>query len=647
MRLHIDFETRSTVNLPATGVYRYFEDPVTDVILGCYAIDDQPVQTWFAPDPIPADLKDALTLLCERRGKDDYIVAHNAGFERIAFEKVMGPRYGWPVPPLHTWDDTAARAARQSLPRSLDGAANALGLSVTKDVEGKRLMMQMCRPRSVDNGVITWWTDAPRMKRLADYCAQDVEVERALDHALRPLPDDERAIYYLTEIINDRGVLVEIDFAKEAVEIAVDAQIELGKELSAITDGAVPSASSLTAMKEWLKGQGVNLMDGQDEILNRKMINTLLATPLPDKVRRVLEIRKVAGKSSVAKYQAIIDRASADGRVRGNLMYHGASTGRYTATGVQIQNLPRDVVRDWDYARETIKVAPDKLGVLSQMLRGMIIPDKGKKLIFADYASVEARGVAWLAGQKDLIDLFASGGKIYEEMAATIYKVDPDTIGKDSLARFIGKTTILGCGYSMGAAKFRMQCAAMGADIDEELATRAVSTYRSRFSRIPMLWRNLNDAAINAVKGKTEARYGHIAFYSDGNWLLMNLPSGRKIFYREPRITRNVGAFGEQDALSYLAVDSFTKRWSDERTFGGKLCENAVQGICRDLIVGAMAALENEGYHVIASVHDEVVCEVPKSATKERMLELMCTLPGWAKGFPLAAEAKEGHRYGK
>ena len=648
MRLHLDFETRSTVDLRVTGAYRYAEDPETEVILACYAVDDGPVQTWFHTDAValPEDLRAAL------EDDDCIIVAHNAGFEKAMMRYIMGPRHGWPVPPPHRWDDTAARAARQALPRSLEGAAMTLGLEVQKDTEGRSLMLRMCRPRSVaEDGKITWWDDDARMKRLAQYCATDVEVERELDKILRQLTPEEREVWLLTEEMNDRGVAIDVDFATYAVQVASEAQEALNKELNEITDGAVTAATNVGKLRQWLLSKGFGVLEGEDESLNKKAVENLLKSgAIPDDVRRVLEIRLLAGKSSVKKFQAMLDRVSKDGRVRGNLMYHGASTGRWSGAGVQLQNLPRDTVKDFDWSRKNITASMDKvLSTLSRMVRGSIMAAPEHRLMWADYAAVEARGVAWLAGQQDLIDLFAKGGKVYEEMAAVIFNVPAEEIGKDSLERFLGKTVILGCGYSMGAQKFRMSCAAMGTEIDEELAYRAVNAYRSNYAKIPRLWKMLDEAAIAAIgqRGR-ETTYRSVSFYADKNWLLIKLPSGRKLFYRDPRLVTYAGPYGEKVSVEYSAVNSMTKKWNRERTFGGKLTENIVQGLCRDLIADAMLRLETSGYPVIASVHDEVISEVPVGqGSVEEMVALMCQLPDWAKDFPLAAEGKEGVRYGK
>lgn len=489
------------------------------------------------------------------------------------------------------------------------------------------------------------------MQRLAAYCATDVEVERELDRVLRPFSETERSIFLLTETINDRGVAIDVPFVNEALTLATSTRDKLNAELQQITNGEVVSLTSVTQMKDWLLQQGFALFEGEDESLNKKTVDNLLSKQLPENVRRVLQLRKDGGKSSVAKYEAMRERVNKDGRVRGNLVYHGASTGRWAGAGVQLQNLPRDAAKDWDKARNGLR-KPDAatMAILSSMIRGTIKAEEGHKLMWADYAAIEARGVAWLSGQNDLVDTFATGGKVYEEMAAKIFEKDASEIGKDGIERFLGKTVILGAGYSMGAAKFRMSCAAMGVDVSEELAQKAIQAYRQGYPYIPKLWRGLDDAAINAVRyTKRETCYGNIAFYCNGDWLMMQLPSMRKLYYRSPRLITAAGPYGDRPQLEYMAVNSVTKKWSAERTYGGKLTENAVQGICRDLIAGAMLDLEAAGYPVIASVHDEVVCEVPLDGpqTIEEMIGIMCRVPDWAAGFPIAAEGKEALRYGK
>lgn len=647
MRLHFDIETRSTLNLPKVGVYRYAQHQSTDVILACWAVDDGPVETWYAPDPIPSLLRTALT------DPSCVVVAHNAGFERIMLQKVLGPKYGWPVvEDITRWDDTAARAARMALPRSLGDVAAALDLPIQKDDEGKQLMMRMCRPRKIeDDGKIVWWEDKERMSRLAAYCATDVIVERELDKILRPLSIKEKQIWDLTEVVNDRGIAVDLKFAEEALELAKEAGADLNSELSDLTDGVVAASTNVGAIKEWLRTEGYLVNEGNDETLNKKAIDILLSQKgISEKVRRVLEIRLQGGKSSIAKYQAIVDRASEDGRIRGNLLYHGASTGRFAGMGVQIQNLPRDAVKDWNKARKELPTAPNKMQLLSQMIRGTIKADTGKKLMWADYSAVEARGTAWVSGQQDLVEAFRNGEKIYEKMAARIFLMRSEEIQKDSIQRFIGKTVVLGCGYSMGATKFRLTCAAQGQDISEELAHRAVQVYRGSYPAITMFWKRINEMVIAAVqnKGKT-CKYRNLHAICDDQWLAIGLPSGRYLYYHRPQVIQQTGAFGQSLALQFWSVNQVTRNWNQEVTYGGKLTENIVSAICRDFMANAMLALEAKGYNVIASVHDEVICEVPKNGTHsiDEMCSIMCEVPRWAEGFPLAAEGKEGERYGK
>lgn len=659
-----DIETRSTIDLRAVGVYRYAKHASTEVLLAAWAVDDGPVKWARVDDPAIEELKQAFAQ------PDVRIVAHNAGFERLLLKHVLAERHGWSVPGIDQWDCTAARAARQALPRSLDGAANALGLAVTKDREGHALMMRMCKPRPARKGepdnAVLWFDDDERMERLGAYCATDVEVERLLDQVLRPMPDDERRVWQLTELVNDRGVPVDLKFASMAQMFAHDVQAELNHRIRTLTDGLVPAATNLPRLREWLSTKfGVAVLEHPDDELTKRAIEMLLSREeLPEVAREALQIRLDAGKSSVKKFQAIVERTDDDHRVRGNLVYHGASTGRYAGAGVQLQNLPRKTVKDFDAVADDVRNLSitefnhkygSPLDVLSKTLRATICtkPELGTTLLWADYAAVEARGVAWLAGADQLVNLFASGGKVYEEMAATIFDCHASQIKDGSVERFIGKTVVLGCGYGMGKDKFRATCELQGQTITPELAERAVKAYREAHPEIPALWRGVEEAAIAAVQSPgNSTSYNQISFRMDRKWLLMRLPSGRVIYYRNPRVVLVQGMWGERLVLEYDAVNSLTKQWGSEKTWGGKLVENAVQGLCRCMMTAAMLALEEAGYPVVMSVHDEIICEVAdedlmSGKSIEQMVEIMCRVPAWAKDFPLKAEGKQGKRYGK
>lgn len=698
--LYWDAETRSLCDIRAAGTHRYTADPTTDHILSRFRLDDGEHVEVRRDQPLPAEIRDAFT------DPAVMVCAHNFAFERNLLKDVLARRYGWPAPPpLARWECTMARARACGLPGSLEQALAAIGSNVQKDREGHALMLRMCRPRRVSeyddgagllspdrftvlpNGKLAeWWWDEERLERLGEYCGTDIDGSRALDLRLPPLPDSERAIWLATEEINDAGVRFDLSFARRALAVADKARAALDKQMRDATGGAVGAASNVTALKRFLLDQGVDLSpppdpfaddedeaggpeletgDDEDELpdLRRADIVRLLATPrVQGAARRALQIRLEAGKTSTKKLNAMLARADAGGYVRGLLAYHGASTGRYSAAGggVQIQNFPRDTVPDWDAARAALDLVPEygldavealhgpALDVVSKMLRGSIIPDDGCDIISVDYSAVELRGVAWLAGQDDLVEALRTGAKIYEQMAGVIYGRHWKEIAKDSRERWVGKQTVLGSGYQMGGRKFWSQCMALGQPVEVELANRAIAAFRDTYPRISQLWYAMNDAAIAAVKRpgqRVETARGRILFLREGNWLRMRLPSGRALRYRNPRIEIDK-RFGREGVV-YEGVNSKTKKWGKQRTFGGRWVENAVQGLCRDLMAGGMLRARAAGYRVVTTVHDEVVvCAPVGTGSVEHLTALLCELPAWAEGFPLAAEGWRDARYG-
>lgn len=663
--IHIDFETKSAVDLRETGMYVYAEDPTTDVWCACYAFDDQPVQTWTPAMPPPSELLDAIL-------SGATLVAHNAGFERVIFRHVMGPRYGWPIPDLEQWECTAAMAAVMALPRSLDQVGAAMGLPVQKDAAGRRLMLQMCRPRRIeDNGTLIWWDEPAKLDRLVEYCKTDVEVERMIHNKLRPLTPEEREIWLLDQTINDRGVLVDVGSVLAAKVIVGQTLEKLNAELSVITKHAVTAASQVSRMVAWLNQHGVKATK-----LDKQAVAKLLAEGVePDDeemevdkssvmdpaCRRVLEIRKEAAKSSTAKLEAFESRTGGDGRMRENLLYHGASTGRWAGKGAQLQNLPRpslkasqqlfalDLFSDQAPDLVDLLIGPP-LSVVSDCLRGMIVAPEGHDLIACDFSNIEGRVVAWLAGQDDLTELFRAGGKIYEEMAAFIYEKPVASITKDGIERQLGKTAVLGCGYGMGWAKFLDTCHKANIPVDEALARLAVAKYREKNDRIVSYWYDIEDAAKEAVRNPGKAvKHRHVTYGFDGKYLRCMLPSGRKLWYAAPRLEEDEkhGKLG----LTYLGVNSVTKKWGRQRTYGGRLVENITQATARCLLASSMTRLEKAGYKIVLTVHDEIVAEVPKGfGSVEEMEHLMSEIPDWAKTpvvLPVAAEGWRGSRYRK
>lgn len=450
LSVHVDFETRSNADLPKIGAWRYAEDATTDAICMGWAIGDDPVQMWLPGQPFPEEITDALIL----HGAN--IVAHNAAFERAIWQGVMTPRYGWPAIPLKSWRCTMAMAYAMSLPGSLDGASSALGMDVQKDMSGHRLMMQMCKPRRVmENGTIVWWDDDDRMARLIAYCKNDVEVERALEKRLLQLRPLEQQLWQLDQVMNQRGVPLDEKLCRRARAFVKKDSLRLDAEMRSLTNGAVSRCTNVNELLTWVRGRGVPA-----ENVRKDTVTDLLGQAIPADVRTALELRRDASKTSTAKLDSMLSRVEQDGRMRGLLQYHGAATGRWAARGPQLQNLPRpskgrdieaciaDMLSE-DY--ETIRVRHGAvLPMVSDCIRGMIRAPKGRQIVAADYANIEGRVLAWLAGQEDKLNAFraydaGAGPDLYLVAAGGIFGVAPESYGKDAPERQIGKVAELAC----------------------------------------------------------------------------------------------------------------------------------------------------------------------------------------------------------
>lgn len=662
--LHLDFESRATVDLKKTGVHKYATHPETDVWCCAWAIDDGPVRVWRPGEPLPDDLRDVL--------ENGTVGAFNANFEWHIIEYICAPRYGWPRVAPERLDDTAARAAVQSLPRDLAGAAKALGLAVEKDDKGRRLMLQMMKPRKPrkdeDPEGLYWWDDEGRRARLEQYCVRDVEVERELDRVLLSLTDSEKKIWLLDFRANHRGIAVDLELVREADKVLKHSLAEYGRRLSRLTNGRVTTVTNHAALTAWLQDNDI-----ATDSVGKEAVTAMLDGDLPDHVRKVLTIRQEAAKSSTAKLKSFMLRTSDDGRMRDNLMYHGAGTGRWTAKGVQLQNLPRpsiskrDVLLAVEIIKDTSLSVADRaaqlefligpvLTVISDILRSVLVAEAGKQLDVADYANIEGRVNAWGAGQDDKVELFRTGGKIYERMAAAIYGIPAGSVTKDSDERFLGKTAELGCGYQMGPGRFRDTCAEQGVEISAELAERTVETYREVNGRIKAFWYGLESTAIEAMRSPgVVAEYRGIQYLLPTQdmpgygFLLARLPSGRCLFYPSPELRPTRTPWGEmKEQLTYMGVNQQTRKWERQSTYGGKLVENVVQAIARDLLAAAMYRLERAGYPIVLTVHDEIVAETPAGFGDAKEFErLMAKVPKWAAGCPVAVEGYRATRYRK
>lgn len=675
--ISIDFETRSPVDLPKTGVYRYAEDPDTAVWCMAWAIDDGPVEVWFPGQPLPRAIEDHIMAGGTFR-------AWNAQFERIVWEYLMHRRMGHPRIATEHWVCSAVEAAAMALPRSLDAAGQALGTAQQKDKDGYRLMMRMAKPRKVnEDGTYTWWDDPELVARLAEYCRQDVATERAIVARLRRLTPMERELYLLDQRINDRGLLVDVPLVKAAQAIAQEGARRANAVLSEATQGLVTRVTQTAKLKDWLASRGVVTAS-----TDKASIKALLEQEVTPEVRAALVARQEAGLSSVAKLEGMLEARCADDRVRGLLLFHGATTGRWSGRVVQPQNFPRGTV---DHVErfipalhagdfDAIDLEENPIAVVSSLLRGMLIAPPGKVLMGPDYSAIEARVVNWLAGQDDILQLFRDGKDVYKYNAARLYGIPLEQVQKFP-HRQTGKFQELGCGFGMGWKK-AVDAAkdVYGLEITKDQAKEIVSGYRETHAKVVQFWRDAEDACKAAIRTPgVPVRFGaeeRLLAIKSGGYLLVRLPSGRFLSYPAPRIVRAIApwyadALAEwQDAKQAAEengepfdvpepekkeVDNIEfsaqlmgGKWGRERTYGGKLVENIVQAVARDIMAERMLAAERAGFPPVLTVHDEVVVEVDALHADQLALEqLLAEPPAWAADCPIAVEGWTHTRYRK
>jgi DNA polymerase len=669
--------------LKKSGSWCYGLDPTTEVLclafhLPSWAKDD--VALWHPAFPqldIPEGLEgnhpDALRDLFKWVMNGGLVEAHNAWFERGLWQNIMVPRYGWSTIGHSQWRCSAAKAAAHAIPRGLDDALAAMKLRVRKDDTGHKVMQKMTKPRKPRKAEIEAWTAAhgkARMPRLYhetleqmvalwDYCMQDVVAEVALSAALPDLSDDEQDYYLMDQTINERGFRLDKDAITTALHLLDHEAKRLNGELKMLTKGKVQRATQRDRMKLWFAKEGLHLEDTQAATLDSYLAPEC-QTPLSPRTKRGLEIVRALGRSSTAKYETMRHWLCLDQRAHGGLLYHGASTGRWTGVGIQPHNFVRGTIKDmsavWDTLLtrdiEQIQIAyPNLMEVLSHALRGAIVAAPGKQLYVADFAAIEARVLLWVAGDETGLDIFRSGRDIYLDMAASIYGY---ACTKESRPqeRQLGKVAILGLGYQMGPAKFVDAVKKMaGIDISEDLAHQTVDAYREKYWRVKQLWTDQEVAAIWAVQHPDKPSVcGKVTWQMGGKFLYCTLPSGRNLAYPYPQVKQRKTPWDEwKSALTFMGVNPLNRQWQSQQTYGGCLVENIVQGLARDLMAAAMARCEASGvYQPVLSVHDEAVCEAHPILGDVHFFErLVSEVPDWAAGLPVAAEAWTGPRYRK
>jgi DNA polymerase len=650
-KLTFDLESRSKIDLRKQGVYVYAQDESTDILCFAFKVNSEAPRVWVpekfsalyaGPKATDREFKDAIA-------SADIIEAHNAGFEMALYFWVMQKRYLFDPIPLEKMRCSAAKAASFALPRSLDGAINALGLSTVKDKEGYKIMLRMCKPQRKKKKDKSLWHEKPEdFEKLVAYCIQDVEAEHALSQSLLELSANEQKLWFADQRINQRGVYVDLKGIENLIGKVEAKEFELLTEIDAITGGAVKSVRQRDKTLKWLESQGTCL-----EGLKKADIEKALKGHPPQNVKRLLQIRQQLSKSSVSKLQSMKLRASEGSRVCGSTIYHGASTGRWAGAGIQPQNYPRNSFSPED-VESILDLDSDMIEMLyapvmtcaSKCLRSMIAAAAGKTLYCADFSSIEARVLAWLAGEERALEAFRHGLDVYKVNAADIYKTEYAKVDKDQ--RQVGKCCELALGYQGWLGAFQSMTEIYGVHVPEEEAKRIILAWREARPNTVNFWTGLEKAAILAVMTKKPKAYGKLKMGVRGRFLHMRLPSGRLLAYCDPLIMKGVNPWGtEKDILTFMGVNSVTKKWERQKTYGGKLVENATQAAARDLLAEAILRIDPV-YPVVLHVHDEIISEVEKGKNElENFIRLMSVVPGWARGCPVEADGWEGSRYRK
>ena len=642
--LSIDLETYSDQPLAKTGVYRYVESPDFEILLFAYSVDGGPVQQidLACGEKIPSEVLSAL--------EDETVTkwAFNANFERICLSRFLGYPTGDYLKP-DSWKCSMVWAAYMGLPLSLEGAGAVLGLEKQKLSEGKDLIKYFCQPcaPTKSNGQRT--RNLPKHspdKWLAfkRYNIRDVETEMSIQARLSkyPVPDSVWEEYHLDQEINDRGVGLDMELVRQAIQMDGRSRSELTQAMKELT--SLDNPNSVQQMKQWLADNGV-----ETDTLGKKAVAELLKTA-PPQLQKVLTLRQQLAKSSVKKYQAMETAVCSDGRARGMFQFYGANrTGRWAGRIIQMQNLPQNHLDDLSEVRGLVRAGDfdavemlyeDVPDTLSQLIRTAFVPQGDRKFIVADFSAIEARVIAWLAGEKWRQNVFAEGKDIYCASASQMFGVPVEKHGVNGHLRQKGKIAELALGYggSVGALK-AMGALEMGLSEDELPAL--VSAWRQSNPKIVQFWWAVDRAVMDAVTRKTTTKTHGIVFSARNGMLFITLPSGRSLAYVKPKIGTN--KFGG-DCITYEGVGG-TKKWERLDSYGPKFVENIVQATSRDILCYAMRTLRC--CSIVMHIHDEVVIEADRRMSLQAVCDQMGRTPPWAKGLRLRADGYETDFYKK
>lgn len=670
--LSIDIETKSSVDIGKAGLYRYAQSPDFEILLIAYKFDERPVKILDLTDEKLRGKQGALlngrqkefngecAELCEALRSPRIIKhAYNAAFEWYCLNQA-----GFETP-LEQWRCTMAHGLYCGYTAGLDATGRAIGLPQDKQklTAGKALIRYFCVPckPTKSNGNRTW--NLPRhapekWSLFKDYCKQDVVTESEILKRLSlfPMPEEEERLWQMDIRMNAFGVRVDGELIQGALEIDSESAGRLEEEARSLTGLGNPNSAA--QLLPWLRANGLEL----ENLQKATVAEALGREGLPEKVRRVLEIRQQLGKTSIKKYVAMEAAMGMDGRVRGLTQYYGANrTGRWAGRLVQMQNLPRNYLKTLDSARNLVKQGnyagvrmiygnvPD---TLSQLIRTAFIPSEGNKFVVADFSAIEARVIAWLAGEQWVNEVFATHGKIYEATASQMFHVPIERIVKGNpeyALRQKGKVATLALGYQ-GGTNALIAMGALGMGLAEEELPDIVQRWRGANPRIRDLWYAVEQAALEAMQTAQPQAIHGLIFALEGdlvygqNFLTIQLPAGRKLFYPKPFLKEN--QFGRL-AIHYYTVGQQTRKWEVASTYGGKLTENIVQAIARDCLAETLRRIDARGLQVVFHVHDEVIIDAPPDVTVDEICALMAEPIPWAPGLVLKGAGFESEYYMK
>jgi DNA polymerase len=640
---HVDIETYSSVDIKKAGVYRYTESPDFEILLIAYALNTEPVRIIDLKNCTEKEILDFINLLTDLNILKH---AHNATFERISFRRI-----GYDIP-VEQWRCSMIKAAYCGLPLALDAVSKVLDLGAKGKLDTGTALLNYfakpCKPSKANGGRTRNLPqhDPEKWEKFKLYCINDVEAEREIERILEPyeMPAIEWEYYQLDQRINDRGILIDINFATKALAAREAEKEVLFSEIRKLT--GIENPNSDAQIKRWIydaTGETINSL-AKDSLL------TLLEQFESATVRRVLELRQETGKTSTKKYDTMINSACEDQRGRGYIQFYGANrTGRNAGRFVQVQNLPRNFLKDLGTCRKIVETGDQDIinfsfdnvsDTLSQLIRTAFIAKEGHTFVVADFSQIEARVLPWLAGAEWKLDIFRRGEDVYKAAASSMFSIAVENITKED--RQLGKISELALGYggSTGALE-NMEKAVFG-DRHEPLSLdkkkELVKLWRAKNPEIVEYWSRIDKASKRTMETKMPVKVGNITFLYDGLYLTIELPSKRKLFYYKPSFTTN--RFGGV-SIQYQGLNQETKVWENVETYGAKIAENIDQAISRDLLENSMLNLDKAGFNSVLHVHDEVASEELEENAEEK-LKLMCdimgTLPEWAEGLPLKAE---------